>query len=546
MDFNTSSDASLWQLAVVGRNEDACRELVGRHHPLVRGVCNQLLLCADDVEEACQVTFLTLLESGDSIRNDDFSAWLYRVAWRASQRVRSDARRTTPQSRDGIPDAATADAFARIEESERGHQVSSAVDRLPQRYRDVLILHYVKGLAREQVARRLQISLQAVKGRLARGRDLLRSRLLKKGISLAAVAAVFASQSEASIANQQDQLLWDNLRQWFDGTPVSIARIQLTDLTRKDFGMYTQNGLLSKLTATGLLLAALCIAFVVGRMSPVGGFQQANAGLDARVPDAATAPIGSLVDLPADEMLEPPILLVSAQETPRAIPQPTVPAALSQLTHLQPTSPQPTTAQPTTAQPASQEQTAPQPVVQRRWNPQTAPAQPAPVAATTPQMPPPALPATAITQVSANRVQPVQSPRGGLPEGTWVRNSPLGAVTSVVNGRMITLNVSVASMPGLKFQVKAEHSVASDGTIYGIVHGVDVDTPAPSEELAELAALSMMGDMPFLLRVHTDADTVTIKGVNVGPPSGAGAEGADFDVLQVARMVFAGTFHKEK
>ena len=50
MDFNTSSDASLWQLAVVGRNEDACRELVGRHHPLVRGVCNQLLLCVKVVQ----------------------------------------------------------------------------------------------------------------------------------------------------------------------------------------------------------------------------------------------------------------------------------------------------------------------------------------------------------------------------------------------------------------------------------------------------------------------------------------------------------------
>ena len=368
MNLSSASDASLWQLAVIGRNQEACRELVGRHHPFVRGVCGQLLLCADDVEEACQVTFLTLLENGDAIRGDDFSAWLYRVAWRASLRVRSDTRRATPQGRESLPELTATDAFARIEDAERGQQVCSAVDCLPERYRDVLVLHYVKGLAREQVARRLQISVQAVKGRLARGRDLLRSRLLKKGISLAAVAAVFSRQADACVEERQQQLMEAAICHWMDGAPVSIARIQLTDLTRKDFGMFTSKGIASKLTATGLLLAALCIAFVVGRMTPAGGSTGTVPVLESQLQDgplvtAQPAAFDNLVEPAFDELAEAPIVLVSAQESQPALqrpatPQPVLPqpAPLAQpglpQTAAQPAFPQPAVTQPALPQPA--------------------------------------------------------------------------------------------------------------------------------------------------------------------------------------------------
>lgn len=499
MNFNMSSDASLWQLAVVGHNEDACRELLGRHHPFVRGVCNQLLLCADDVDEACQVTFLTLLENGDSIRSDDFSAWLYRVAWRASLRVRTDARRATPQAQKTLPEGTAADAFAQIEASERGHQVSAAVDKLPDRYRDVLILHYVNGLAREQVAQRLQISIQAVKGRLARGRDMLRSRLMKKGISLAAVAAVFSAQAEAEISDVQREVTWATVREWFNGTPVSIARIQLTDLTRKDFGMMTRNGLPSKLATAGLVAVALCIAFVVGRMAPAGGSGVTDSEpIDTYYSPSSTADFGPEVDAgPVDRA---PVMLVSAQERPAT----TSPVEPITTTALEPAVP----ANPTIA---------PEPLFSPR-----------------------------VTQVSANTVQIVDAPRRGLPEGKWVRNSPMGKVTSDVTGKMISLTLSISQLPGATFTVKAEHSVASDGTIYGIVHGIDVDAPALSEELSELAVFAMMSDMPFLMRVHTDRDSVTIKNVTIGVPAASGEASDGIEIQQIARMIFGGTFRQEQ
>jgi len=372
----------------------------------------------------------------------------------------------------------------------------------------VLVLHYVKGLAREQVARRLQISLQAVKGRLARGRDLLRSRLLKKGISLAAVAAVFSHQAQASVDDRQQQLLDATIHHWMEGTPVSIARIQLSDLTRKDFGMFTSNGIASKLTATGLLIVALCIAFVVGRLTPAGGSTGAAPVLDAQLQGAplATAQpaaMDNLVESGFDNGSEAPILLVSAQETrPAAVPDTDTPNVVA---------------------------------VQQDWNELTVANGPTQPAALAP-----------VTQISANTVTIQDAPRVGLPEGKWVRNSPMGKVTSEVNGQLITLSLSIATIPGAQFSVKAEHSVASDGTIYGIVHGIDVDMPAVTEDMQELGILSMMSDMPFLMRVHADADSVTIKGVTLGPPASLGTEEADMNMMQIARMVIAGTFHREQ
>ncbi len=62
---------------------------------------------------------------------------------------------------------------------------------LPERHRSVLVLCDLEGLTYEQAAQTLGWPMGTVKSRLARGRDRLRSRLLRRGVapSLAASAA---------------------------------------------------------------------------------------------------------------------------------------------------------------------------------------------------------------------------------------------------------------------------------------------------------------------------------------------------------------------
>ena len=60
------------------------------------------------------------------------------------------------------------------------------VDRLPEKYRLPVILCYLEGKTNEEVAKLLRWPVGTVKGRLSRARDLLRSRLMRKGLVLSA------------------------------------------------------------------------------------------------------------------------------------------------------------------------------------------------------------------------------------------------------------------------------------------------------------------------------------------------------------------------
>jgi hypothetical protein len=60
------------------------------------------------------------------------------------------------------------------------------VERLPERYRIPVILSYLEGKTNEEVAALLRWPVGTVKGRLSRARDLLRSRLVRRGMTLSA------------------------------------------------------------------------------------------------------------------------------------------------------------------------------------------------------------------------------------------------------------------------------------------------------------------------------------------------------------------------
>lgn len=72
---------------------------------------------------------------------------------------------------------------------------------LPEKYRVPLLLCCLEGLARDEVAQRLGCSLGAVKGRLERGRELLRLRLTRRGLlpSSVLLSALLTQDSAASV-----------------------------------------------------------------------------------------------------------------------------------------------------------------------------------------------------------------------------------------------------------------------------------------------------------------------------------------------------------
>src|SRR5262249_44970256 len=70
--------------------------------------------------------------------------------------------------------------------------VDEELKRLPENYKDPLVLCYLEGRTQDEAAKELGCSLGALRGRLERGRDLLRNRLVRRGI-LGAAALVFSA-----------------------------------------------------------------------------------------------------------------------------------------------------------------------------------------------------------------------------------------------------------------------------------------------------------------------------------------------------------------
>ena len=151
---------------------DAFAVLVRRHHAAVYRVALRMLVSDADAQDAAQETFVRAWRGLGGFRGDStVSTWLYRIVTRRCLDLIA-VRRITEELADA--EAATGDDPAeRTEQRERLQAVLRAISSLPGDQRAVLVLREFEGLAYEQVADALRISVPAVKGRLHRARRAL-------------------------------------------------------------------------------------------------------------------------------------------------------------------------------------------------------------------------------------------------------------------------------------------------------------------------------------------------------------------------------------
>jgi RNA polymerase sigma factor (sigma-70 family) len=166
--------------------EDAFRELVRRHGPLVLGVCRQILGRMDDAEDAFQATFLTLARKAGGIRHRGLlECWLYLVACRIAVHSRTASARRRMHERHGAelsvvsPDPEHDPAWSELRSVLHGE-----VNRLPESYRTPVVLCYFEGRTNGEAAALLRWPEGTLKTRLARARALLRARLTRLGLAL--------------------------------------------------------------------------------------------------------------------------------------------------------------------------------------------------------------------------------------------------------------------------------------------------------------------------------------------------------------------------
>lgn len=191
---DSAGDAALLERWVLLRDEAAFAALVSRHGPMVLRVCRNILADAHSAEDALQATFLVLARRAASVRPATaVAAWLFGVARRVALKARTaEGRRRVPR---GVVASAAApqraeDPLDRLSARELLALVDEEVARLPERYRLPVVVCCLEGRSVEESARLLGWTAGSVKGRLERGRRLLRTRLARRGVELAALLAV--------------------------------------------------------------------------------------------------------------------------------------------------------------------------------------------------------------------------------------------------------------------------------------------------------------------------------------------------------------------
>jgi RNA polymerase sigma-70 factor (ECF subfamily) len=199
------SDQQLLERFVCRHEQAAFAALVRRHGSSVLGVCRRVLRNEHDAEDAFQAVFFVLARKAGVVGwQESLRPWLQAVAHRLALHARHATRRRsgerTIESLDSEVSSSAAalperyhsrgDLLREVEQRELRRVLTDEVSQLPEKYREPVVLCYLQGKTNEAAARELGWPAGSISRRLARARDLLRERLIRRGLTLSLVFLV--------------------------------------------------------------------------------------------------------------------------------------------------------------------------------------------------------------------------------------------------------------------------------------------------------------------------------------------------------------------
>jgi RNA polymerase sigma factor (sigma-70 family) len=153
---------------------------------MVLGVCQRILGNRQEAEDAFQATFLVLAQEAGVVlrRGVVLGAWLYRTAYHMAQHARREAARRNAREKRRAELMVREDPSDELELQEVRNVLDDELGRLPERYRQPLVLCYFAGLTHDQAAFHLQMHPRTLERRLQSAHELLHQRLTRRGIAL--------------------------------------------------------------------------------------------------------------------------------------------------------------------------------------------------------------------------------------------------------------------------------------------------------------------------------------------------------------------------
>jgi RNA polymerase sigma factor (sigma-70 family) len=141
------SDRALVESFIQRHDEAAFTALVERHGPMVRAVCVRVLHNSHDADDACQSTFLVFARKASTLlKRESLASWLHGTASRVAANLkRENARRRRREKGVLPPLPVSRDSLQDILEV-----LDEELHKLPQRYRDPLILCYLEAYSQPE------------------------------------------------------------------------------------------------------------------------------------------------------------------------------------------------------------------------------------------------------------------------------------------------------------------------------------------------------------------------------------------------------------
>lgn len=128
----------------------------------------------EDAEDVVQDVFAKYLGEAGKLKDAEHErAWLIRVTVNACHDFLRKKKYRTHVPLDEISEITAKDA-------EPLPDVFGMVAVLPEKYKTVIVLHYLEGYSVEEIGKIISISNSAVKMRLSRGRELLKKHMEKE------------------------------------------------------------------------------------------------------------------------------------------------------------------------------------------------------------------------------------------------------------------------------------------------------------------------------------------------------------------------------
>lgn len=172
-------------------DEAACEEFVRRFGGPMLAVARRFLRCEQDAADAVQEAFLSAFRSIQEFAgNSKIGTWLHRIVVNVClMKLRSAKSRPATSIENLLPafdetghharriSAWDASPPERLDAAELRAKVRECIEELPEPYRVVLLLRDIEELDTQETAERLAISPAAVKVRLHRARQALRTLL---------------------------------------------------------------------------------------------------------------------------------------------------------------------------------------------------------------------------------------------------------------------------------------------------------------------------------------------------------------------------------